>query len=86
MPKASHLISKGVLEPEAFKAVAEAFDASWRSIRCLFVGQPLSIVEDARTVLAAALIDAANAGHAEVDALRQEGLRAVKRAHPYVPS
>ena len=85
MPEACRLNCQGVLEPEAFKAVAKAFEASWMSISCLFVGQPKSIVEDARTVLAVALINAANAGLAEGDALKEKGLRAVKIAYPYVP-
>jgi hypothetical protein len=82
MPRTDAFIEARLFEPETFNAVTNAF---WASIRYMFAGQPQSIIEDARSVLATAILNAAKAGHTTVDDLKQEGIRAVKIAHPQIP-
>lgn len=84
MPKADALIKARVFEPDKFKAVTDAFEESWASIRYMFAGQPQSVIEDARSVLANAILNAAEAGHTTADDLKQEGIRAVKSVYPHI--
>ncbi|MFM9846423.1 MAG: hypothetical protein ACKVP3_04600 [Hyphomicrobiaceae bacterium] len=84
MPRTDPLIEARVFEPETFSAATNAFDESWASIRYMFAGQPQSIIEDARSVLANAILNAAAAGHTTADVLKQEGIRAVKSAYPHI--
>lgn len=84
MPRTDGLIEARVFEPETFNAVTHAFEESWASIRYMFAGQPQSIIEDARSVLATAIINAAEAGHTTADVLTQKGIRAVKLSHPQI--
>ena len=85
MPEASALIRKSVFEPDAFNAAIKAFDEGWASIRYLFVGQPQSMIDDARTALAKGVVNAAQAGHTTADVLKQEGIRVLKAACPNLP-
>ena len=84
MPRVDALIKARLFEPDRFKAVTDAFEESWASIRYMFAGQPQSVIEDARSVLATAILNAAEAGHAAADVLKQEGIRAVKLSHPQI--
>lgn len=84
MSETTKLLLESVILPEAFEIVTKAFDESWASIRCMFAGQPQSIIDDARTVLAMAVVNAASAGHAHVDDLKQKGIRAVRVAYPHM--
>jgi hypothetical protein len=84
MPRADALSGAGVLGPETFIAATNAFDESWASIRYKFAGQPQSIIDDARSVLASAILNAAAAGHTTADVLKQEGIRAIKSAYPHI--
>lgn len=84
MPRADALIKASVFEPETFKAVTTAFDESWATIRYMFAGQPQSIIEDARSVLANAILNAAAAGHTTVDVLKTEGIKAMENVYPHI--
>ena len=82
MPTANALIRNSVFDPDTFKAVVAAFDESWIAVGSLFTGQPQSAVEEARTILANAVINAAQVGHKNEDVLKQEGFKALKAAYP----
>jgi hypothetical protein len=84
MPKADALIKASVFEPPTFRAITVAFDESWAAIRYMFVHQPQFIVEDARSVLANAILNAAAAGQTTVDVLKDEGIQAVAKAYPHI--
>jgi hypothetical protein len=85
MPRADALIKASVFEPETFRAVTTAFDESWALVCRMFVGQPQAIIEEARSVLANAILNAATAGHTETDVLKQQGIDALKSAYPNLP-
>jgi hypothetical protein len=85
MLKADALIRESVLvEPDAIRAALNAFDESWASASCSFIGQSQVRIENARIILAKAVLNAAAAGHTEVGTLKQEGIRALKVGYPRV--
>jgi hypothetical protein len=57
---------------------------SWEATRYLFAGQPQSIIDDSRTILAQAILNAAQSGRAETNVLRHEGIRALTVAYPRI--
>jgi hypothetical protein len=59
--------------PDALKAMGQAFDAAWESVRENFGNDPL-IIEAARLALANALLSVANDGSRDVGVLAKAAL------------
>jgi hypothetical protein len=70
---ARHLIDGASFGPEALKAIGEAFDAAWESVKGNFGSDPI-VIEGARLALANALLSIADEDSRDVDVLTRAAL------------
>ena len=82
MPQARRLIDDAAYDADTVAMMGDVFDAAWGMIEVAFKGQPQAIIDDARILLARAIIHHVKVGLSHPDVLQEEAIGTVRRRYP----
>ena len=82
MPQAHKLIHACAYDDNTVAMMGDAFDTAWGMIEAAFKGHPQATIDDARTLLARAIIHHVKFGLTHSAVLQEEAVGAVRRRYP----
>ena len=82
MPQARRLIDDSAYDADTVAMMGGTFDAAWGMIEPAFNGQPQATIDDARILLARAIIHHVKFGLLQPEPLKKEAIGTVRRRYP----